>query len=425
MTSLTGGNAVANDIRKLMEQIIAERDAKFAPKKEGDEATPKGGMFDKPEVKANDGDVITDLLGYLEQKRTEALDSYQSKVMRRSSKPLPKPEDIDVSSFLSEAGLSSQPEPLTFTSDTAPALGEPSWLQVADNAFLDPSKEPAKPTLSEGLLSREDKPVEELTDDEKFLRTGKLPKKGLMSPPATDDDMGLPDTRSSTEDDISLNNAFVKKMATSEGTTDHVDSLGIPTLGYGVLPATARAYGFDPDSAKYSDRKVLAEDVYAAMYKDANTEYPDVFNNLDESQKIGALSLYINLGELPTGVVNALSGDVPDFNAARDSLASVVLGSPRDKNGNRKKTKDNKIIYTSNKGLSKRRAGEYNTLMEGQAGFKPVRTVSVEGTKQNPEFVWKDANKNEIHRYTPSITGDDKVYQGLDASSNMNDVRVD
>jgi hypothetical protein len=63
--------------------------------------------------------------------------------------------------------------------------------------------------------------------------------------------------------------------------------------------------------------------------------------------------------------------------------------------------------------------------MEGQAGFKPVHTVSVEGTKQNPEFVWKDANNNEIHRYTPSITGDDKVYQGLDASSNMNDVRVD
>ena len=216
MTSLTGGNAAANDIRKLMEQIIAERDAKFAPKQEGGEAAPTGGMFDKPEVKADEGDVITDLLGYLEQKRTEALDSYQSKVMRRSTKPLPKPEDIDVSSFLSEAGLSSQPEPLTFTSDTAPALGEPSWSQVADNVFLDPSKEPAKPKLSEGLLSREDKPVEELTDDEKFLRTGKLPKEGLMSPPATDDDMGLPITASDDEVDISFNNIF-KLIEKGEG----------------------------------------------------------------------------------------------------------------------------------------------------------------------------------------------------------------
>jgi len=200
MTSLTGGNAAANDIRKLMEQIIAERDAKFAPKQEGGEAAPTVGMFDKPAVKADEGDVITDLLGYLEQKRTEVLESYQSKVMRRSTKPLPKPEDIDVSSFLSEAGLSSQPDPLTFTRDTAPALGEPSWSQVADNVFLDPSKEPAKPTLSEGLLSREDKPVEELTDDEKFLRTGKLPEEGLMTRPKarpesmtglSDDAMGL------------------------------------------------------------------------------------------------------------------------------------------------------------------------------------------------------------------------------------------
>ena len=205
MTSLTGGNAADKDIRKLMEQIIAERDAKFAPKKEGGEAAPTGGMFDKPEVKANVGDVITDLLGYLEQKRTEALDSYQSKVMRRSSKPLPKPEDIDVSSFLSEAGLSSQPEPLTFTSDTAPALGEPELEQIADTFIVKPSKTNAKPKLSEVLLSREDKPVEELTDDEKFLRTGKLPKEGLMSPVPpvkslrpkarpeglTDDDMGL------------------------------------------------------------------------------------------------------------------------------------------------------------------------------------------------------------------------------------------
>jgi len=193
MTSLTGGNAADKEIRKLMEQIIAERDAKFAPKKEGGEAAPTGGMFDKPAVKADEGDVITDLLGYLEQKRTEALDSYQSKVMRRSSKPLPKPEDIDVSSFLSEAGLSSQPEPLTFTSDTAPALGEPELEQVADTSIVKPPKTTAKPKLSEVLLSREDKPVEELTDDEKFLRTGKLPKEGLMSPPAKDDDMGLPD----------------------------------------------------------------------------------------------------------------------------------------------------------------------------------------------------------------------------------------
>jgi hypothetical protein len=186
-------------------------------------------------------------------------------------------------------------------------------------------KEPPEGTITRPVA----RPDELVTDTAKDVEesapvTAETESAGLMSKPLTDDDMGLPDIRSSTEDDISLNKAFVKKMATSEGTTDHVDSLGIPTLGYGVLPATARAYGFDPDSAKYSDRKVLAEDVYDAMYKDANTEYPDVFSNLDESQKIGTLSLYINLGKLPTGVVNALSRDVPDFDAAKDSLASVV-----------------------------------------------------------------------------------------------------
>ena len=191
MTSLTGGNAAANDIRKLMEQIIAERDAKFAPKKEGGEAAPTGGMFDKPEVKANDGDVITDLLGYLEQKRTEALDSYQSKVMRRSSKPLPKPEDIDVSSFLSEAGLSptSVADPMTIMSRQAPELSKSRFSQMSENLFMDTSKEPAKPLTSSVLAARETLPIEELTDDEYFLRTGKM-REPISSAP-TDTGSGL------------------------------------------------------------------------------------------------------------------------------------------------------------------------------------------------------------------------------------------
>jgi len=240
----------------------------------------------------------------------------------------------------------------------------------------------------------------------------------------TDDDMGLPDDRSTTEKDMSFNTAFVTKMAKSEGEVDHVDSLGIPTLGYGILPATARKYGFDPDSAEYSDRKVLAEAVYDAMYKEAKTSYSDVFANLNESQKIGVLSLYINLGELPDGVVTALSSATPDFDAARDSLSTVVLGSPRDGAGNRKKDSNKNTIYTSNKGLSKRRAGEYNILMENQSGFIPVKTVSVEGTKQTPVFVWKDKDGKEIRRYTPTVTGQGKVYQGLDDSSTMTDVSV-
>jgi hypothetical protein len=288
-----------------------------------------------------------------------------------------------------------------------------------------PRDTPAKPQMERPkrpyMLDASNMPdIPSIIDDVPVADAGE----GLMSKPLTDDDMGLPGDRSTTETDMAFNTAFVTKMANSEGTVDHIDSLGIPTLGYGILPATARKYGFNPDSAKYSDRKVLAGAVYDAMHKEAKTSYPDVFANLNESQNIGVLSLYINLGELPRGVVTALSSATPDFDAARDSLSTVVLGSPRDNAGNRKKDSNKNTIYTSNKGLSKRRAGEYNILMEGQSGFIPVKTVSVEGTKQTPVFVWKDKDDKEIRRYTPTVTGQGKVYQGLDDSSTMTDVRV-
>jgi len=182
MTSLTSGGA-NNTIRNLMQQIIAERDTKFAPKQEGGEAAPTGGMFDKPEVKTNEADAITDLLGYLEQKRSEVLDSYQSKVMRRASKPLPKPEDIDVSSFLSEAGLPPQPDGLTALSFEAPELVEPEPEQVIE-AKARPSK----------------KPVAEVGVDVIEAAVEQPAGNGLMSSPRpkarpeqglTDDDMGL------------------------------------------------------------------------------------------------------------------------------------------------------------------------------------------------------------------------------------------
>ena len=184
MTSLTSGGADTT-IRNLMQQIIAERDAKFAPKQEGGEAAPTGGMFDKPEVKTNEADAITDLLGYLEQKRSEALDSYQSKVMRRASKPLPKPEDIDVSSFLSEAGLSPQPDGLTALSFETPELGEPEMGQVIEAKKVRPSKKPMAEVDVDVIESAVEQPA----------------GNGLMSSPRpkarpeqglTDDDMGLP-----------------------------------------------------------------------------------------------------------------------------------------------------------------------------------------------------------------------------------------
>jgi len=184
MTSLTGADT-NKDLKQLMQQIIDERDAKFAPTQKGDEVAPTGSMFNKPEVKSEEGDAIIDLLGYLEQKRAKVLESYQSKVMRRSSKPLPKPEDVDVSSFLSEAGLSptSVADPLTLLSSQAPELGKPSAKFASDNFIMDSSKEPAKPMLSGEQATRESLPVEELTSvSPEATGTGS----GLMSPNTAD-----------------------------------------------------------------------------------------------------------------------------------------------------------------------------------------------------------------------------------------------
>tara|TARA_R100001440_G_scaffold19381_2_gene32692 strand:- start:3073 stop:4272 length:1200 start_codon:yes stop_codon:yes gene_type:complete len=225
-------------------------------------------------------------------------------------------------------------------------------------------------------------------------------------------------------DPKSFIDSFVDKIGDLESKEDHIDHLGIKTLGYGVLPATAKTYGFDPDSEKYKDRRVLAKDVYQKMYNEADKKYPDVFKGLTDTKKINVFSMYINTGSLPNGLVTALSKDTPDFDAAKDSLASVVLGSPRNDDNTRKKDKDGKIIYTSSKGLSKRRAQEYNGLMMGDKDFKPVKTISVGGTREKPSFIWKDADGNEIHKYTPSVSGNDKVYQGLDKSNSMDDIEI-
>jgi len=256
--------------------------------------------------------------------------------------------------------------------------------------------------------------------------------KGLMSPSITqteeveDEDINV-DTDSALRgkaQDLVFINKFVNLMGQFENTEDHIDSLGIRTLGYGVLPATARRYGFNPNDEKYSNRKLLAKEVYTKMYEDAKKEYPAVFKGLTEDQETGVLSLYINAGKLYGGVIRALSKDNKDFDSAKESIASVVLGSPRDANGNRQKDANGDIIYTASKGLSVRRAKEYNLLMRGDADYEPVKTVSVEGTREAPVFVWKDKNGNEINRFTPNMTRDGTVYQGLDSSNTMTEVSL-
>ena len=189
--------------------------------------------------------------------------------------------------------------------------------------------------------------------------------------------------------------SFVDQMAEAEGTEDHQAVEGQFTYAYGILPATARSYGIDPES--YPNRREFAEAVYGKMNEQARTDYSEVFNGLSDSDSLSVLSTYINLGRLPSGVVDALSGETKDFQAAGRSLTNVIHFT------NRQTGQE----YSS-KGVSARRASEYNTLMSGQEGFSPVTQVQVTGTRAKPTFNWLDASNNVVETFTSSRNLDPK-----------------
>lgn len=281
------------------------------------------------------------------------------------------------------------------------------------------------PQTRQGLMSTSDRPDVTVTElapvmggyDEAPLKT-----LGLMSPPRP---KPVDAITASTKEKTDFVNTFVERMGSvDEGREDHIDSLGVETLGYGVLPATARSLGYDPDSEEYQDRKKLATAVYSDMYDTARATYPRIFNNVTMNQAQGVLSMYINLGEIPNSVVTALSRDDPDFDAAREGLSMNILGSPRNDDGSRKVV-DGKVVYTSNKGLSKRRAREYNTLMEGNSDYTPIADVEVRGSRARPTFVWVTEDGTVVHSYTPVLNNDEVLYQGLDPSNSMRTVSVE
>lgn len=273
-----------------------------------------------------------------------------------------------------------------------------------------------------GLGTRPEVTVTELAPVMGGYDEAPLKTLGLMSPPRP---QPVDAITASTKEKTDFVNTFVERMGSvDEGREDHIDSLGVETLGYGVLPATARSLGYDPDSEEYQDRKKLATAVYSDMYDNARATYPTIFNNVTMNQAQGVLSMYINLGEIPNSVATALSRDDPDFDAAREGLAMNILGSPRNDDGSRKVV-DNKVVYTSNKGLSKRRAREYNTLMEGNSDYTPIADVEVRGSRARPTFVWVTEDGTVVHSYTPELNNDEVLYQGLDPSNSMRTVSVE
>ena len=183
-----------------------------------------------------------------------------------------------------------------------------------------------------------------------------------------------------------------------EGDEDHVDSAGSFTYAYGILPSTANKLGIDVEA--YSSRRDAAIRVYDKMNNNARDAYPSVFKGLNNNQANGVLALYINLGELPNSVETALSGDDKDFEAAGEGLSLNVLYTQRDENGNPVLDEEGNEIMFASKGLSARRAREYNLLRADDPNFTPVSSVTVTGTKERPVFNWLDSEGNTLITYT-------------------------
>jgi hypothetical protein len=271
-----------------------------------------------------------------------------------------------------------------------------SLVEGGNEAFRTklPEGESLRPVLRDDSTKAEQESTPVTVETETEVPTG-----GLMSPRLDGKEGDLAESYDST-----IVNSFVDMMGELEGTEDHNAQEGQFTYAYGILPATAESLGVDPDD--YDTRKEFATAVYGKMRDNAKESYPDVFGGMSGEDQKSVLSLYINLGRLPTGVVDALSGDNKDFNAAGDSLLNVIHYT--DKNTKKK--------YSS-KGLSKRRAAEWNRLMQGRDGFTRVTHVDVTGSKANPTFRWLDENNNVVREYTSS--------KALSPSNSMRRVSVE
>ena len=331
-----------------------------------------------------------------EDVRLREVESYMSDLTRRNAI-----EDVLIGLMPNEpqsfpsAGTLGEPEgtetlpgaPAVSTSPLGPQMATPALnldapidIAPVDPTIMDYATESdlsAIESLVDSLMleSRDDKEVAAETPEERE----KYRRKGIMSKKLDGKDGDL-------DFDQDFTNNFVELMGEREGTEDHTASEGQFTYAYGILPATARSLGVDPNN--YSSRKDFAKAVYGRMHQNAKEDYGDVFANMNGKDQQSVMSLYINLGRLPSGVVTALSGEEKDFASAADSLKGVIHYTNRNTN-----------TRYSSKGLSKRRAQEYNSLMEGREGFRRVTTVAVEGSQRNPEYVWYDENNEEVKRF--------------------------
>ena len=201
------------------------------------------------------------------------------------------------------------------------------------------------------------------------------------------------------KDAVSFIRDFVDLMGDLESTEDHVDSAGTTTLAYGILPTTAAGLGIDPTD--YPDRKSFARAVYSKMYDEAKVKQASTFNAIPKDKHGSVMALYANVGEAGYNKLETVKGHLEnnDLASAGTALTQIVLYSQRDDNGKKVLDANGQPIMFASKGLSARRAKEYNILMAKEPGFKKIQTVTVSITDNKPTFKWLDADRNVVKSY--------------------------
>ena len=252
---------------------------------------------------------------------------------------------------------------------------------------------------------------------------------GLMSNAKRD---AAKDVAAGRSNDVMINN-LVDTLGVLESDQDHVEG-GRATYAYGVMEATAKAhnvkrsdYGQDADG-----RRAFARSVYKKIYEKNKKDDPAFWNALPENMHKGVMAYVANLGSMnsttktavqsgnPSNIRNALDGYVhADYDQAiydsttgdykKDSDGNLLYATKKNSKGveinaegNPLKPNEKPIILRekyADKGVSKRRAIEYNILVSEIANAPKVATVEVDGTVAKPIFVWKAADGSELQRF--------------------------
>ena len=280
---------------------------------------------------------------------------------------------------------------------------------VADAIIDAPVAAPvAKESSKLGLMARRDEAATALYKER---------KQGLL--PEADDKVRVGVNKNKLISDT------LDVLAGLESEQDHTDTAGNFTYAYGILPATARSLGFDRNATKangdlvYPDtdkgRKEFAWNVYRAYLDNQEEIDPELWSSIDDKFKVGALSYTVNTGSfqdsplLRQALIDGNEEDIPTqlkdgINANYEVLSRGADGKLlKGADGNNIPVKDanGKVVRQdfADKGLSKRRAIEYNILMQGTDNFVRVDNVAVTGTRQAPVFEWRSADGDVLHSF--------------------------